>query len=408
MEFDPYSEDYFNGAYETYRWMRDEAPVYRNERLTFWALSRYEDVLDAFRDARTFISGRGVLLDQLNTPGFQAGENLPGFFISYDGREHTRLRNLAVASFTPKGVVALEHPVRRAARKYLDSLGDRPEFDFVEDFAMRFGAEVLHDLVGIPDADREFVLATALDFDSAGDEGEPAVLFNDRHVQGMIKMLEYVNNLVQEKRKHPADDLMTRMLHTRVVDENGVEQMMTDAEMCGYMLLMLVAGVETVMKMMAAGIVAFHHNPDQWRKILDDPTKIPAAIEEIGRYDPPVHYIGRKSSRDVTYYGVTIPADSNFLLVTGAANRDNRVFENPDAFDIDRTMTKKPLTFGFGPHLCLGAHLARLETRVALEEIRTRWPHFEIDESRLVRARSFNSCGFRSVPFVVSAPARVR
>lgn len=214
-------------------------------------------------------------------------------------------------------------------------------------------------------------------------------------------MFRYVAELAALKREHPADDLISEIVQKSVVRPNGVSEPLEAAELGGFLLTVLGAGVETTTKMLAAAMVAFSRHPDEWRKLLADPSKIPQAVEEIGRYDPPLHYMGRKSTLDVTLHGVTVPAGSNVLLLIGSANRDERAFPDPDRFDIERALTKLALTFGSGPHTCLGAALARLEMRVALEEICLEWPEFEIDESGLRRARTFNTAGFTRVPISV-------
>jgi cytochrome P450 len=214
-------------------------------------------------------------------------------------------------------------------------------------------------------------------------------------------MVQYVIELAERKRANPEEDLISEIVEKVIDRGDGEPSPLGPFEIGGFLLTVLGAGVETTTKMMAAGVVAFHRHPDQWQKILDDPSKIPGAIEEIGRYDPPLHLMGRKTTREVTIHGVTVPEQSNFLMLIGAANRDERAYEKPDLFDIERTITKAPLTFGFGAHLCVGAALARMEMRVALDEIRQRWPKFEIDESALGRARNPNTAGYSNVPMAV-------
>ena len=406
MEFDPLSEDFFNGAFETYRWLRDEAPVYRNEALNFWALSRYEDVQPAYKEWTTYRSAAGIMLDQLNIEGFNGPTFMPGFLGVYDPPLHTRLRKLVTQAFTPKGVRTLELDTRRAVQKYLDQLRDRDEFDFVEDFAQRFPAEVLYDLMGVPEADRERHWHLANDFMYAGDPTEEG-LFNPVRINAMQELMQYFLELTREKRERPCDDMITRMTESSYVDEDGVEQRLTDHEMAAYLLQTMNAGVETTTKLLAGAMVSLYRNPTEWKKILDDPGKIPGALEEQGRLEAPVQFIGRKSTREVTLHGVTLPAESNVLLIMGSANRDERAYPDPDSYDIDRVLEPAPMTFGGGPHFCLGIHLARLEGQLAMEAIRQRWPRFEIDEAGLRRARGFHVLGWDRVPMSVSKSVSV-
>jgi cytochrome P450 len=399
VEFDPFSEAYYRGAYEDFRELRDRAPVYRNDRLDFYALSRFDDVHHAFRDFTTFISGQGVLLDQLLTPGFVAGENLPGFLISYDPPSHTRLRNLALPGLTRRAVDMLADDIRGTARRGLDALIGRSSFDMVTDFANMFPVEVLYALMGVPAHDRRTLFDYAMDWVEAGDPADPE--YAHRHGMAMANLSNYVLELTTRKRGDPGEDLISRMLRTEFVDDAGVPQRITDVEMGGYLVLLFAAGVETTTKMLAAATVAFHRHPDQWRKVVDRPDLMADAVEELGRYDPPVHYIGRKTAREVELHGVRIPAQSNVLLLIGAANRDERVYEDPDVFDVERVMPRRPLTFGFGHHLCLGASLARLETRIALEEFALRWPEYTVAEAGLVRGKAISACGYAQVPVKV-------
>jgi cytochrome P450 len=400
MEFDPLSDDFFNGAWETYRWLRDEAPVYRNEALNFWALSRYEDVQPAYKEWTTYRSRSGIMLDQLNIEGFDGPTFMPGFLGVYDPPLHTRLRKLVTQAFTPKGVRTLEMDTKRAVQKYLDQLRDRDEFDFVDDFAQRFPAEVLYDLMGVPEADRERHWQLSNEFMYAGDESEEG-LFNPVRINAMQELMQYFLGLTHEKREHPRDDMITRMTQSFYVDDDGVEQRLTDQEMAAYLLQTMAAGVETTTKLLAGALVSLHRNRTEWEKILESPGKIPAALEEQGRLEAPVQFLGRKSTADVTLHGVTVPAKSNVLLLIGSANRDDRVYPEPDRYDVDRVLEPTPMTFGGGPHLCIGVHLARLEGQMAMEAIRERWPRFDIDEAGLERARGFHVFGWSRVPVSV-------
>lgn len=401
MEFDPLSDDFFNGAFDTYRWLRDEAPVYRNETHDFWALSRYEDVQPAYKDWATYSSAEGIMLDQLHIEGFNGPSMMPGFLGIYDPPLHTRLRRLVTQAFTPRAVGALEETTKKAIARYMESLSDRDEFDLVADFAQRFPAEVLYDVMGVPEADWERHWTLANQFMYAGDEHEEG-LFNPVRIAAMQELMAYFLALTQEKRAHPADDMISRMIESHYVDDDGVEHRLEDAEMAAYLLQTMNAGVETTTKLVSGAMVSFSRNPAEWQKVLEDPGKIPNALEEQGRLEAPVQFIGRKSTRDLTLHGVEVPAHSNFLLLMGSANRDERAYPDPDTFNIDRPMDPLPMTFGGGPHMCIGVHLARLEGQLAFEAIRQQWPKFEVDEAGLRRARGFHVFGWSNVPVSVT------
>jgi cytochrome P450 len=398
VEFDPYSEDFWNGAYDTFRRLRDEAPVYRNDRRDFFALSRYEDVHEALRDHGTYSSASGVILNQLTTPGFNSQRDFPGFVIGTDPPLHTQLRGLVSRSFSARAVADLEEAVRRSVRHHMDRIEEAPSFDLCADFADRVPADVMYDLMGVPEEDRARVFGYNEDFNDVGDATAEANPPSERHLSGQLNMVQYVIELAERKRAEPKDDLISEIIQKTIDRPGGPSGPLEPMELGGFLLTLLGAGVETTTKMLANIVVAFHRHPAEWQKVLDDPAKIPAAVEEIGRYQPPIHLMGRRTTREVVLHDVTIPEGSNVLLLLGAANRDERVFPDPDAFDIDRVVARAPVTFGFGIHLCVGAALARQEVRVAVEEIRNRWPKFTIDEANLKMARNYNTVGFTSVP----------
>jgi cytochrome P450 len=400
LDFDPYADRFFAGDWDSYRQLRDSEPVHRNARLDFWVLSRYEDVSAGFRDWATYSSAQGTMLDQLNTPGFSS-ESMPGWLLVYDPPAHTRLRQLAVSAFTPRAVDQLEGAVRRAVTRAADAVAGRDQFDLVEDFAKSIPGEVMFDLMGVPEDGRARATQLFDDFLYAGDEGETGG-FNETRIRAMNELMQYLGGLVQDKRANPGDDITSRLFEATYLAD-GVEQRLNDDEMCLYLLLLLSAGTETTAKLVAGAAVALHRNPEQWAKVLADPSLIPAAVNEAGRYESPVQFLGRKTTTDVTLHGTTIAAGSNVLLLMGSANRDERVYPDPDCFDIEREFARPPLTYGWGVHLCLGMHLARLEVQAALEEMRQRWPDYTVDEAGLERLRGFHVFGWAKVPVTVTA-----
>jgi cytochrome P450 len=394
MEFNPFSADFYDDPYDTYRWLRDEAPVYHNEQYGFWALSRYDDVVAAHRDWKTFSSAHGVTLDQLTDPDSpMAGTSM----IMIDPPEHDRLRKLVSRVFTPRAVADLEPLVRDVIRRFLTPLEGRDSFDMVAEFSGPFPVEVISAILGVPDDDRQQIrhwtdamLHREPDDPSTTREGMEAGLYQ----------VMYFLELIKEKRAHPVDDMISRLCVVEVEGDDGTRQQLTDDEIAGFATLIAAAGSETVTKLVGNGAVLFHRNPGEWKKVLADPGRSVEAVEEVLRYWAPSQYQGRFSHVDATFEGGTIPAGQPTLLITGAANRDERAYENPDVFDIDRV---QPLAVGLGHgiHSCLGAALARLESRVAFEEIAARWPSYDVDESGLRRVHMSNVAGYSSVPVTV-------
>ncbi|HZN15395.1 MAG TPA: cytochrome P450 [Acidimicrobiales bacterium] len=385
MQFDPYSEAFFEDATEIYRWLRDEAPVYHNEERGFWALSRYDDVLHAQRDWKTFSSTHGVSLDDLVVPGPSVANNM----IVMDPPDHDRLRVLVSRAFTPRAISAFEPLVRAVEEKYLDRLDGAPEFDIVADFAAPFPVEVISAVLGVPDDERRQQIRHWTDEMLHREPGRPAP--PRAAMEAAMSLGACFYELAQHVRVHPGDNMMSAL----------VEASLDDVEVANFSVLLAAAGSETVTKLIGSGVVLFARNPDQWRKVLDDPAAIPGAVEEVLRYLPPAQYQGRYTVADAVFEGGTIPAESPVLLLTGAATRDERAYDRPDEFDITREH-HIALGFGHGAHACIGAHLARLESRVAFEEIRKRWPAFSVDEAGLRRVTMSNVAGYVNVPVAVS------
>jgi cytochrome P450 len=396
VEFDPFSNVFFDDPYPTYRRLRDEAPVYRNDKYGFVALSRYADVVAAHRDWETYSSTRGVDLITLAS-GIAPSEPLS--MIMMDPPTHHRMRTLVNRVFTPRAMAELEPMVRDVVSSFFDALEDRVEFDAVADLAGPFPVEVISSMLGIPPRDRQRI-RHQVDQMLHREPGESGI--NREAMQAAHEFGAYLYGLVVDKRANPSGDLLSRLCEVEAERDDGARSGLDDVEITGFAALLAAAGSETVTKLVGNAVVLFARNPGEWRKALDDRSRIPNAVEEVLRYLPPSQYQGRFSIRDSVLHGVAIPADVPVLLLTGAATRDEREFEDPDRFDIDRA-PGMALGFGHGIHTCLGAALARLESRIALEEWAVRWPRYEVDEEGLRRVHMANVAGYSNVPVTVSA-----
>jgi cytochrome P450 len=396
MEFNPYSKEFFEDPYEIYRWLRDEAPVYRSERYGFYALSRFDDVVQAHRDWKTFSSAYGIGLDQLMNPDRANGGQM---IIMMDPPEHERMRKLVSRVFTPRAIDGLEPIVRRVVGAQLALLEGAREFDLLADFAAPFPCEIISEILGVPENDRQQIrLWTDKTLHREPDDPRPT----QEGMEAVLNQAVYFMDLAKEKRAKPDDAMVSRLTEVEVETEDGTMTKLTDEEIAGFAVLLGAAGSETVTKQVGNGVVLFARNPDEWRKVIEDPSKMTGAVDEMLRYWPPSQYQGRYSTASTTFAGGTIPEGAPVLLVTGAASRDERHFADPDRFDIDRTIDLS-VGFGHGIHACLGAALARLESRVAFEEIAKRWPSYELDESGLRRVHMANVAGFSNVPVSVAA-----
>jgi cytochrome P450 len=398
VDFDPFSDEYFNDPTEVYRRLRDEAPVYFSERYRFYALSRFADVVAAHRDWQGFSSSHGVDLSAL-TKDPEYVKQLRSI-IMMDPPEHDRFRGLVSRVFTPRAIADLEPVIREVIGGFLDEC-DAESFDVVADFSAPFPVEIISRMLGVPEADRQQI-RHQLDVSL---HREPGQLEPTREGQkAMFEQGVYFHELVGEKRKNPADDMLSRLTQVRVDRGDGEETGLDDMEIAGFALLLGGAGAETVTKLVGNAVVLFSRHPDQWQKVRADPEAIPRAVEEILRILPPSQYQGRFSLEERTFDGGTIPAGYPVLLITGAATRDPRAFERPDEFDIDRPPSVA-IGFGHGVHSCLGAALARMESRIAIEELARRWSRLEVDESGLERVHMSNVAGYKNVPVRAVAEA---
>ncbi len=394
MELNPFAHEFHEDPYPTYRWMRDHAPLYHNESLRFWALSRYRDVLAASLDWETYSSREGTTVERMDPTLFETRPMI----IFLDPPRHDRLRKLVSRVFTPRRVASLEPFIRTTVRRLLDCCAERGGGDFVTDVSMPLPMEVIFTLLGVPESDR-LQLRQWMDVSLERDRDTPVV--PERAMIAMAYMMQFWGDFLDTLRTQRSDGLVSALLDAEVEDDHGGTTRLTDGEIIGFCSLLGAAGNETVTKLLANACVLFARHPDQWAKVLVDPGLIPDAVEETLRYSSPSQYQGRVTTRDVEWHGRTVPKGARILLLTGSANRDEREFPDPDRFDVARR-PEQHLALGHGVHFCLGASLARLESRVALEEFAARFPRYGVEESRCVRVHMSNVHGYEHVPFAAA------
>jgi len=391
MELDPYSYAFHEDPYPTYRWLRDHAPVYRNERLGFYALSRWRDVVDASLDPATYSSARGTLLQDIEPTLLEA---MP-MMIFMDPPRQTRLRKLVGKVFTPRAMAALEPEIRALAVRLIEPLRERGACEFIRAYAAVLPIEVISAMLGVPPADRQMVrewtdASLTRDPDSAA---LPAAA-----LEAHARMHAYFCALVAERRRRPGDDLVSGLLAAEIErDDGGGRTRLSDGEIVGFTGLLSGAGNETVTKLLGNAVVLLGRHPAVRDALVRAPGRLPGAIEEALRYWPPSQYQGRTLTRDVELHGEKLPRGARVLLLTGSACRDEREFPDADRFDVDRAIPLQ-LAFGHGVHKCLGAALARLESRVSLEEWLARIPRWDVDEAGLERVHMTSVMGFAKLP----------
>ncbi len=389
--YDPYDFEIDADPYPVWRRMRDEAPLYYNEKYDFFALSRYEDVDRSLLDWETYRSGRGSILELI-----RADFDIPsGVMLFEDPPVHHIHRSLMSRVFTPRRVTELEPKVREFCTRTLDPLVGSGHFDFIHDLGAPMPMRTIGYLLGIPEADQEAIrdhldeglrLEEGQEYPLATDPGDPAELFG-----------EYID----WRAEHPSDDLMTQLLGAEFEDETGTSRKLRRDEVLNIVALLAGAGNETTTRLIGWTGKILGEHPDQRREIANDRTLVPNAIEEILRYEAPSPVQARYVARDTEHHGQAVPEGSVMVLLNGSANRDERRFDDPDRFDIHRQIGRH-LSFGFGIHLCLGAALARLEGRIALDEVLNRFPEWEIDWDHATQARTSTVRGWETLPVLTS------
>lgn len=390
---DPYDYDFHEDPYPYYKRLRDEAPLYRNEELGFWALSRHADVLQGFRNSTTLSNKFGVSLDPVSR-GPHASKTMS--FLAMDDPAHLRLRTLVSKGFTPRRIRELEPRVTELTLKHLDTMLEKAgdgTVDYVAEFAGKLPMDVISELMGVPEADRDRIraLADGVMHREDGVNDVPA-----EAIEASLNLIVYYQDMVAERRKKLTDDLTSALLEAEIDGDR-----LTDEEVLGFMFLMVIAGNETTTKLLANAAFWGHKNPDQLTQVYEDIDRVPLWVEETLRYDTSSQILARTVVGDLTLYDTPIPDGDVVLLLPGSAHRDERVFDDPDSYVIGRDIGSKLMSFGSGAHFCLGAHLARMEARVALTELVKRIRGYEVDEANAVRVHSSNVRGFAHLPITV-------
>lgn len=392
LVLDPYDYDFHEDPYPYYRRLRDEAPLYRNDELNFWALSRHQDVLQGFRNSTALSNVYGVSLDPVSRSP-EAHRVMS--FLAMDDPGHLRLRTLVSKGFTPRRIRELEPRVRDLACLHLDTALQHESFDFVAEFAGKLPMDVISELMGVPEPDRARIRALA---DGVMHREDGVADVPASAMQASTELLVYYAEMVSERRKKPSEDLTSALLEAEIDGDR-----LSDEEIMAFLFLMVVAGNETTTKLLANAAYWGWKNPDELASVFADHSRIPLWAEETLRYDTSSQILARHVAQPFTLYDTTIPEGEVLLLLPGSANRDDRVFDQPDDYRIGREIGSKLVSFGSGAHFCLGAHLARMEARVALDELFNRIRSYEVDEDNAVRVHSSNVRGFAHLPITVEA-----
>ena len=385
VDFDPFDERFFDDPYPAYRAMRAEAPVLecavKDHRIwpRFFMLSRAEDVDAALLDWETFSSAKGTLIDTDISL-------LPPNMFNMDPPRHDELRHTLARVLTPVRVAGLEGHLRSCAEELVEGFQRRGQFDASTEYAQLIPTLTMCELMDLPTSARETFLKWNLDTLGGADFTDEAAL------RAYAEMEAYWKGLVDERQRDPGDDLISQILHNQI---EGAE--LSNEEIAGFCSLLHDASQNTTMNMISNAIIALARAPQERRKLVEDPSRWPSALEELLRFISPVQGLARATTRAVTLHGITIPAGEQVLLLYASANHDEKVFENPDVLDLDRDV-RSHWTFGHGIHFCLGNAVARLETRVALQVLLERIPDFEVDEAGIVRNQLVPTRGVGAAP----------
>ena len=390
LHYSPYAYEIHEDPYPVYARLRAEAPVYRNDELDFWALSRHEDVLAAFRNLDGFSNAQGVSLEP---SAFGPDAHKFMSFLALDPPRHTRMRSLVGKGFTPSKVAEMEDHIRTIALEHLEPALERGTFDFIADFAGKLPMDVISELMGVPRADRSEVRRLA---DVVVHREDGVLDVPPAGMEAAMALVAYYQEMVDERRRSRRDDLTSALLDAEIDGDK-----LSDDEIIAFLFLMVVAGNETTTKLLGNAWYWGWRHPDQRAKAFDDRGRVGSWIEETLRYDTSSQMLLRVTRMPMTLHGIEIPEGSRVLLLVGSANRDESVFPDADRYDLDRD-TGRLVSFGSGRHFCMGAPMARLEARVGLTELVDRVATYDVDPEGIERVHSINVRGLAAMPTTVT------
>ena len=399
LYYDPYSFEIDENPYPYFKRLRDEAPLYYNEKYDFYALSRYEDVLEASKDWNTYSSARGTVLELLDVPP----EHLPQMIIFMDPPQHSRLRRLVSRGFSPRHINKIEAKVRGIADRLLAPFAPGDTFDLIQDYSAPFASMVIGELAGVPPEDLDILRQWGEDQITIeeGDEGfQSAQVMKGEGdadaISARTNIGAYFKALAAKRRDEPQDDMISAIIESEVEDDEGDNRPLTERELLDFIALLSGAGTETVSRLLGWAGTYLPAYPEQFEAIKSDRALLPAAVEELLRIEPPSPVQARVTTAPVELRGQTLPAGSRVLLLTGAAGRDEREYSQPDTLDIYRN--PKHVSLGQGVHFCLGANLARLEARVAIEALLDKFGGWTPDLENAERIHTSTVRGYRRLP----------
>lgn len=389
LYYDPYDYGIDANPHPVWKRMRDEAPVYYNEKFDFFALSRFEDVMTASLEPEIFSSAYGTVLELMQD---EPGDSPMMIFL--DAPKHTQLRKLVSRAFSPRRISQLEEGIRRVAAEYLDPLVGTGQFDYLQDFGAKLPVMVISALLGVPEEDREQIREWT-DALLHREEGETDAQRALNEVSE--KLWGYFGRYVESRRSRPQEDMISDLMRAEIDMPDGSKRKLENVELLAFIGLLSGAGNETVARFLGWTCTLLDRHPEQRAQLAAEPHRIPNAVEEILRYEAPSPVQARRTMRDIERHGVTIPKGAKVLLLTGSAGRDDREYPDADRFDITRNVVRH-VSLGYGAHFCLGASLARMEARVAIEETLLRFPEWEVLWDRIEWVHTSTVRGYHSVP----------
>ncbi len=381
VHYDPFAYQSHEDPFPTYQRLRDEAPAYYNDELNFWALSRYEDVKPALIDHQTYCSGKGFTLEDIDGVA-------PPMVLGMDPPDHTRVRATISRALTPRRIAELEDTARKTATEMLKRIAPVGKGDIITDLGARLPMSVIARMLRVPEEDQDRVRGWADDMVHR-DDSYKGIPEKGRQAAGVL--YNYFDELVRKRSSDRGDDLLSQLV------EAGEKGEMSHEELVGFCFLLIIAGNETTTKLIGNMTYQLSLHPRQRERLISNPSLIANAVEETLRYDTSTHMMARTLTRDVQLHGQTMKEGQKVALLLASANRDGRHWQDPDTYDVSRDASDH-VAFGFGIHHCLGAALARLESRVVLEEILARIPDFKVDAGGLERMHSGNVRGYSRVP----------